>query len=612
MQKRKKFLEKENINIGQKEQEMEAEAEMLRLQIESSNPGQLREKERERREKIKDLETKEAKAQQRLEEQQGELVSREVEQQEEERKRKELEFEHKREEVALSGLEKEKSNLEKLGNKKLASIDHRAPTMADEIEKAMKSKLFKVRPIGPVGSLIELSGEADGNPELVKLLEAELGSKLLKSYLCNDDQDRKVLWEIIHQVYGSQSVRKPTVFTTKFLKSRHNVPRVEGGHRTVMDYLELSGSEEDQAVVFNHLVDLKKIEAVVVKRSQTEAGSLCTMRQNVPANLESCITWDLYRYFPPTSTSSYRSYYILPATSKILGSSLGSKISQQNQMIEESKEKIHKMRLESDKKKKAIQVLEKVIKDMKSAMAMLAKNLSDYTNYKSRLLVQDPREELNTREKSLELKMEELRKLKEEKSKKLKQKEALIKEESIKTDELKKNFANAKKSREEIAPIKAKIDQVQRDIKVKTYDKMNQEKLMRKYVKDRDELSNKLESELKTEQKARRKSKDLGGGEAEMQSPRSRQEIQAKIKLLAEKNIPDGVNEASLLQENSDLKKKYEEQKKDLENFKNLLDQLGEMNQRRVENFQTLRSCITKIIRRQFYQMSREMSQVHY
>ena len=55
----------------------------------------------------------------------------------------------------------------------------------------------------------------------------------------------------------------------------------------MMDYLELSGSEEDQAVVFNHLVDLKKIEAVVVKRSQTEAGSLCTMRQNVPANLRS-------------------------------------------------------------------------------------------------------------------------------------------------------------------------------------------------------------------------------------------------------------------------------------------------------------------------------------
>ena len=68
------------------------------------------------------------------------------------------------------------------------------------------------------------------------------------------------------------------------------------------------------------------------------------------------------------------------------------------------------------------------------------------------------------------------------------------------------------------------------------------------------------------------------------------------------------------LTENSDLKKKYEEQKKDLENFKNLLDQLGEMNQRRVQNFQTLRCCITKIIRRQFnqIQMSREMSQVHY
>ena len=141
-----------------------------------------------------------------------ERVTREEDLQEEERKRKELENEQKMEKVELSGLEKEKTNLVKSGNKKLASIDHRAPTMTEEIEKAMKSKLFKVRPIGPVGSLIELSGEADGNPELVKLLEAELGSKLLKSYLCNDDQDRKVLWEIIHQVYGSQSVWKPTVF----------------------------------------------------------------------------------------------------------------------------------------------------------------------------------------------------------------------------------------------------------------------------------------------------------------------------------------------------------------------------------------------------------------
>ena len=572
--------------------------------MEGSNPDQQKEKESERRKKIKDLEEEEDREQRRLEKLREDLVTKEEAQHEEERKLKELENEQKKEQAVLSGLEKEKKNLEILGDKKLESIDKMAPTMLKEIEKAMKSKRFKVRPIGPVGNMIELSEEADGNPEMIKLLEAELGTNLLKSYLCNDDQDRKVLWKIINQVYGSQW--RPTVFTTKFLKRRHNVARVEG-HRTVMDFLKLSGSEEDQVVVFNHLVDLKKIESVVVKSSQAEAGSLCTLRKNVPAYLDSCITRDLYRSFPATPSSSYRSYYIVPASSKILGSSVRSKIDQENQLILESKEKNRKLKLESERRKKVVQDFEKDKNMLKSEISKLSKNLTETTKSKSRLKAEDPSEELKIQEKSLELKMEALRKLEEEKSTKLERKEALSKEESCKTDEVKNHFAKAKKSRQVVAPIQAEIDQVKRNLIWKRNDKLNQERLRTSFVKDRDHLRKRLESEEKIEKKARNKSEELGGRK-EQQPKGSLLEIQAKIKLLAKKNTPNRVNEASLLEEFLSLKEAYEEQERKLKCLEDLVVQLGQMNEKRRDNYLSVRNCITKIIRRQFYLMAKEVN----
>lgn len=609
LKKRKKELEKEITKIGQKDRELEGEAEALRKAVEGSDPEQQREKELERKKKIKVLEEKEVKEQKRLEKLREDLVAKDEAQQEEERKQKELNNEEKKEKTILSGLEKEKNNLELLGDKKLASIDKRAPAMAEEIDKAMKSKSkFKVRPIGPVGNLLELSEEADGNPELVKLLEAELGTNLLKSYLCNDDQDRKLLWEIINKVYGSQSQWRPTVFTTKFLKHRHNVARVEG-HRTLMDFLKLTGPEEDQVVVFNHLVDLKRIESVVVKSSQTEAGGLCTLRQNVPANLESCITWDLYRYFPATPTSSYRSYYIVPASSNILGSRLSSKINQQNQLIEESKEKIRNVRLEAEKRKKDVKDLESNKKQLKSEISRLSKSLTEITKSKSRLKAQDPSEELKIQEKSLQLKLEDLRKLKEEKSTKLKQLEALEKEESCKTDEVQNNFAKAKKSRQEIAPIQAEMDKVQGDLSVKRRIKLNHERLRTSHVKDRDDFRKRLESEENTEKRAREKSKELGGGE-ELQPGGTLLEIQAKIKLLAKKITPGGVNEASLLEECLRVKEVFEDQKRELENLEVFVVQLAEMNRNRTENYMKVRRLITKIVRRQFFYAANQMTQV--
>merc|ERR1719450_343632 len=205
-----------------------------------------------------------------------------------------------------------------------------APKVADRIRDAARRQMFGVCPIGPVGSFIKLSSSATSNSNLPRLLETEIGANILRSYLCNDDSDRKTLWGIFDQVYGGK--KKPQIFTSRFLKSRHNVHKV-ANHQTVMDYLEFVGSPSEQCVVFNHLVDQKSIESVVVAKCQDEAKKLCTYIQNVPRNLNYCITMDYNKFFPPSKTASYRSYYIEPVSTTVLGSNMESKMEEKRREI---------------------------------------------------------------------------------------------------------------------------------------------------------------------------------------------------------------------------------------------------------------------------------------
>lgn len=74
-----------------------------------------------------------------------------------------------------------------------------------------------------------------------------------------------------------------------------------------MDYLQIDDNQ-----VFNHLVDQKSIESVLVCRTQAVAKSLMTHRENVPQNVSYAITLDYYKFNPPRGASSYRSYYMDP------------------------------------------------------------------------------------------------------------------------------------------------------------------------------------------------------------------------------------------------------------------------------------------------------------
>ena len=83
---------------------------------------------------------------------------------------------------------------------------------------------FRTVPIGPVGQYVKLRGEAGSNPELARLIETELSRTHVTAYLCNDDQDRRVLSRILDEVYGSDRA-KPKIFTSRFIQRPHNVVR---------------------------------------------------------------------------------------------------------------------------------------------------------------------------------------------------------------------------------------------------------------------------------------------------------------------------------------------------------------------------------------------------
>lgn len=159
-------------------------------------------------------------------------------------------------------------------------------------------------PIGPVGQYVKLEGDAGVNGQLGKLIETELTRSILTAYLTDNDEDRRELTRIMDKVFGNDKRGKPRIFTSRFIGRRHeNLTRPD--LRVVLDYLKIEDNN-----VFNHLVDQKNIEMILVCKTQEEAKRLMSRVNDVPKNVQYTITYDMYRFFPAKNHSSYRSYFM--------------------------------------------------------------------------------------------------------------------------------------------------------------------------------------------------------------------------------------------------------------------------------------------------------------
>ena len=277
----------------------------------------------------------------------------------------------------LDGLRRELKQMEATASYSLANIDALAPQVVKEIEKV--GLRFVKKPVGPVGSLISLSNEAQSDRNLVRLIESEIGVKLLKSYVVNDDADRRLLKKIFDQVYG-RSERQPVIFQSKFLKERHNVVKVEH-QKTILDYIKFSGSEQESIVVFNHLVDQKFIESIVITEKQSEAKKLCTYRHRVPANLKHVITLDGYKFIPPSDRSFYRSYYLELQPARVLDRKI-------NRQIYEQKIAITKAEGESKRLKEEINIIQSSSSEEKGKLEEALKVIITLTKQHSKITIE--------------------------------------------------------------------------------------------------------------------------------------------------------------------------------------------------------------------------------
>lgn len=524
--------------------------------------------------------------------------------------RKELEkseYDRKGCQRKVEHLESELAEMVGMGDQKLAVFDRLAPRVAEEIRSAARKQLFKICPLGPVGSHIKLSADAASNPALARLLETELGTNQVKAYLCNDDQDRKVLWDIFNRVYGHQ--KKPQIFTSKFLPRKHDVRRVEQ-YNTVMDYLEITGSPSEATVIFNHLVDQKSIESIVVCKNQDEAKSICTFHQNVPRNMNYAITHDFNRFFPPTNTTSYRSYYIDPKTSQMLGANMSNKVEEKKSDIQRTRTSMQEINANSEILVRTKANLKMRSDEIRNGITDLRRELAKISSEKSQLKAEeDSVDNMETVSEKLEEKSGEFDHLCELQDNKLNDKDHVINLIKEKGAVFAKKAKIVAKLREATNPIEREISKIEGQISSKKKEISNQEKVVKRYQTEVAQLKRDLKEKEGEEKKFLIQAKQKAG--AEMEPSGTVMQLNAKIKQIREtkkKTSKVVADREKLLEEYRELKEQYETQKRKITNIEEHVKMMEDMNTARNDNYLFIRKTISNIIQRRFAMLSESFS----
>jgi len=487
----------------------------------------------------------------------------------------------------------------RLGNRSLAVYGPNYAKVEVEIQKHQNQ--FDRKPFGPVGFYVKLKTPAVPGSDLANLVESVL-SPSLTSYLCHSDRDRRILYKIFNNVFGSEF--KPRIQVSKFLPVQHKVARAEV-QTTLMDLLEIR-----EVAVFNFLVDQMNIESVAVCTTQDEAKNITTRRENVPRSLGYAITTDFYKFIPPKGSNSYKSYYIEQRSRGLLSGSTAEMLRQKHILLEQNKLKlkenerekcqVQRQRAEVGMKKngiiKKIQELRKnLATDNNNLQEFMIKHESDTSQNlvemlalkkKSKNDLEGTREELKAQRVKTEL---QLKTVKEERDIKirevtnLKSKWCTLDSKYSKTNVL---YGNKIK---EIA---------------------NQEKVVKRIDVDLQNWESKRSAALVEHDKARKIALKMTDGE-EIKPSESKEKLNAKLDLrkmekenskLSTKDFDKIMTDFSKLRKDYDsIHKKYQDQKLFLDSFK-------EMNISRGDMVLFIRKRVVTQVTRQFNFLTGEMA----
>jgi len=505
-----------------------------------------------------------------------------------------------------SAIKKEMEEMEGASEQRLAVFGPKMPLLDRAIQKSFQQNRFQRLPIGPVGQYVKLRGDAAKEPEVARVVETELSRGQLTAYLCHCDADRRELVKILDEVFGQAGRNsKPRIFTSKFLDRRHNVPKPHSlppKTACLMDYLQIDDNQ-----VFNHLVDQKSIESVLVCRTQAVAKSLMTHKENVPQNVSYAITLDYYKFNPPRGASSYRSYYMDPIQgSGMLRSTLASQVAERGEEVKGLER--HLMGLENEKeallrarsgfegeKKRAVAKIQQLRTKMTSISSQLTQVKAEQENFEDDLTtLRNKLEGKKTEVEEADARVQEAQLRRAGVNQEIREREEEYKREKVELSDLKSGTNPLSKMEREI----------NNNISTRTKEILNQEKLVKK-------LNTELEN-LKEEQKKQRD--DASQFEAaarkitgrEVVPDRTVKQLNAKILQLQKKiKSKQGENQdyAEFLNNFQDLKERYQDMRSQIEQLENLLQKIEKMNDERLDNFHIIRQIISNNVRRRFNAM---------
>ncbi|XP_050312592.1 structural maintenance of chromosomes protein 6 isoform X2 [Anthonomus grandis grandis] len=197
-----------------------------------------------------------------------------------------------REEASLQALNQTSGN-------SLVIYGRNIPTVK-EIIKQNRHK-FQYEPKGPLGAYIKLKDK-----KWAVAAEGYLGGGMLSAFTVDNQQDCNLLRQIFAQYL--QGERQPTIITSKFLKTKHDVRDnlVQAPRDCISLYDALIIHD---VVVSNCIVDQMSSENILLIPNGERAMELMSDRANVPRNCRQGITITGDKYYPDPDYKTYASTY---------------------------------------------------------------------------------------------------------------------------------------------------------------------------------------------------------------------------------------------------------------------------------------------------------------
>ncbi|XP_062981261.1 structural maintenance of chromosomes protein 6 isoform X2 [Elgaria multicarinata webbii] len=171
---------------------------------------------------------------------------------------------------ALDNQQRQLKELNESKTNRLKRFGQYMPDLCQAIERAHQQKLFKFKPIGPLGAFIHLK-----DAELALAVETCLKGLVL-AFCCDNHKDERVLQELMSKF--CQRGSRPQIIVNTFQGKVYDVrPRAvfHPEFPSVLTALDIANAE-----VVNCLIDMRGIETVLLIKSNHEARRV--MQQNKP------------------------------------------------------------------------------------------------------------------------------------------------------------------------------------------------------------------------------------------------------------------------------------------------------------------------------------------